>query len=116
MQVRVLPSASMRRRIPLPALLLAATLAGTAPACQLALSPQEQGTGATLDGVVEFVDTGGGCWTIRVNPNVRYLPINLPTQFRHDSLAVRIEIAPRDDIKTACKVDHVVELRSIHTR
>src|SRR5262245_54401895 len=95
---------------------LTVLLAGSSPTCSVDLSPKEQGTGATLDGVVEFVDTGGGCWTIRVNPSVRYLPINLAKQFRVDGLAVRIEVAPRDNISTACKVDHVVELLSIHTR
>jgi len=102
------------RRFPRAWLFLAA-LTLSLPGCRISVSPQQQGTGATLDGVVELVDPGS-CWTIRVNPTVRYLPINLPSQFRHDSMLVRIEISPRDDISTTCQVDHVVQLLSIQAR
>jgi hypothetical protein len=67
------------------------------------------------DGVVRFVDVGGGCWVIEVG-ETRFEPINLTEEFRTDGLLVSFEAKDRTDLASYCMVGRIVELSSIRVR
>ncbi|HUL04645.1 MAG TPA: hypothetical protein VLV16_15590 [Gemmatimonadales bacterium] len=104
----------MSRRLLVPALTLAALLLSGFAGCPDSTDPASSGAG--VDAVVHYVNVEGGCWTIHVDPNQVYQPLNLPTEFEHDGLAVRVEFQQRNDMATYCMVGPVVQILSIHTR
>jgi hypothetical protein len=76
------------------------------------VEPLESSKRAVVDASVEFLNLEGGCWTIE-REQVHYLPLNLPEEFRHDGLRVRVELLRRDDYGSTCQVGPVVEVLSI---
>jgi hypothetical protein len=71
---------------------------------------------AVVDVTVRYVNLEGGCWTLEAAKTVRYLPLNLPDQFRHDGLNVHADLVRRDDYASTCMVGPVVEILSIQPR
>lgn len=64
------------------------------------------------EGVVEFVDVEGGCWSLRSGNEV-YEPLNLPEGMKIDGLEVEFEGELRDDVATICQIGPVIELEEI---
>jgi hypothetical protein len=74
---------------------------------------------APFDASIQFVSVEGGCWTITPsppNPQVNYLPLNLPEEFSEDGLEVRVAIRVREDYGSVCMLGPVVEILSISER
>jgi hypothetical protein len=69
-----------------------------------------------VDGVVQYVALEGGCWLIRATEGSLFLPMQLPTAFQRDGMAVSAELLPRDDVATICMIGTTVEILSIRAR
>jgi len=84
---------------------------GTAPT-----DPLRSSSHAVVNATVQYLGLEGGCWTLAVAPRSRYLPLNLPDQFRKDGFQVHAELVRRDDYASVCVVGPVVEIVSIQPR
>lgn len=63
------------------------------------------------NGVVEYVDIEGGCWTIDVGEK-RLEPINLPETFKEDGLQVSV-VANEVEAASICQVGELVQIQEI---
>ena len=79
------------------------------------IDPSEIEAGETFqfDGIVDFVDVEGGCWSILADGNTRFEPINLPEPFQKDDLRVRVSAKLRSDLGSFCQVGWIMEIVSI---
>jgi hypothetical protein len=64
---------------------------------------------------VRFTNVEGGCWTITQDQR-SYQPLNLPAEFLHDGLRVRVTFVRRDDRVSFCMVGPIIQILSIETR
>lgn len=90
---------------------LTSACVASAPTDPLRFNPR-----AVVNATVQFQSIEGGCWTLQVSPDVRYLPLNLPDRFRQDGLQVRVDLLRRDDHGSVCMLGPVVEILSIRSR
>jgi len=103
----------MAGRLSVPALILAAFVAAGFGGCPDTTDP---GAGAGIDAVVHYAPIEGGCWTLTVAPRKVYQPLDLPADFRHDGMAVRVEFKERPDMASFCMVGPLVQILSISAR
>jgi hypothetical protein len=109
----------MTRSLSAPVLGLTLLLVAASGACHQPAGPSDplaSNTRATVTASIAFLNLEGGCWTIEMSPNVHYLPLNLPDEFRRDGLKVQADLRRRDDYGSFCMVGPVVEILSIHAR
>jgi len=113
---------AMRRRVYVPALLLAVIVWMGFGTCTdstdstSANSTDSPSANAGVDAVVHYVNLEGGCWTITVDPNHVYQPLSLPAAFQKDGLAVRVDFKQRPDMASFCMVGPLIQILSISPR
>ena len=64
-------------------------------------------------GTVSFVHLEGGFWAIRGDNSRVYDPMNLPSEFQQENLAVRFSGKVRRDIMSVHMVGDIIEITSI---
>ena len=69
-----------------------------------------------INGTVRFIDIEGGCWIIRAEDGQNFLPHNLTSEFRRDSLRVRASVEVRRDLLSVCQIGQIVDIVSIERR
>ena len=69
-----------------------------------------------ITGVIRHLDLEGGVFTIQADDGTTYNPINLPTEFQKDGLAVEAEARRRDDMAGIHQVGPLIELERIRAR
>jgi hypothetical protein len=86
-------------------------------AAALACGCLDAGTGPeaaiTASGTVTYIDLEGGFYGIVASDGARYLPLNLPAEFREDGLSVSFEAEPEEDVATIQQWGTPVTLLSI---
>lgn len=80
-------------------------------------SPSGLGTMLPLsaDATVRFSSLEGGCWSL-ATANAVYEPVNLPSAFRIDGLAVRVVLRDAPDRVSICMMAPLVYVDSIRVR
>jgi hypothetical protein len=79
-------------------------------------SQQAFAPGPGVDATVRFASTvEGGCWSVATTTQV-YEPVDLPTSFRIDGLAVHVVLRDAPDWGSICMIGPLVHVDSIRTR
>ena len=69
-----------------------------------------------ITGMVRFSDVEGGCWFIRAEDGQSFLPVNLTSEFRRDSLRVQATVEVRQDLVSICQIGQIVDIVRIERR
>jgi hypothetical protein len=69
-----------------------------------------------IDATVRFVPLEGGCWSIVTSGHTVYEPIDLPSSFRVDGLAVRVVLRDAPDWGSICMIGPLVHVDAISVR
>jgi len=69
----------------------------------------------SADATVRFVSLEGGCWSL-ATANAVYEPVNLPSTFRIDGLAVHVALRDAPDRVSICMMAPLVYVDSIRVR
>jgi hypothetical protein len=78
-------------------------------------SPLQVGQVLATDATVRFVDMEGGCWALDT-PQGRYEPLELPTAYKRDGLAVAVVLRGPAGGATICQMAPLALVDSIRTR
>ncbi len=81
-------------------LILVLMLALTMVVFLLMFRGEEEGNVISEVGVVKFINLEGGFYGIVTDDGERYLPLNLPPDYRKDGLRVRFKAKVMENVKT----------------
>jgi len=97
---------SLPRQRTFSALVAAFTIACTSPTAT-----------SSVDATVRFAATvEGGCWSLVTPTNKVYEPVDLPSAFRINGLAVRVALRDAPGWASTCMIGQLVHVESIQAR
>jgi hypothetical protein len=69
-----------------------------------------------VSGTVEFISLEGGFYAIRTADGKTYDPINLPQEYHHQGMRVRVKARMRGDVASVHMAGPIIEILSIEKR
>ena len=88
--------------------------------CRLCTFPKRgrtRGRGVIqVSGTVEFISLEGGFYAIRAADGKTYDPINLPQEYHHHGMRVRVKARMRGDVASVHMAGPIIEILSIEKR